>query len=275
MPAFPSPANDSVELQLNDAGIAIAFSWPGNWTRRFAGAPTRGVFHDADGRLHPRLIITSPHGDLHLSVSASRFQPPSLVSAAVYWAQLSGFASTPENDERWAGSQALGAWSSSIDDATRLMAGVWVAAHGAIFELRLEGSVAKGAQMHELWTQLRESVRCEALPLAEAASTRTSSAPWWTRAKALQDQGLLDEAIALIEREGDIAEALLMQAAVHAARMRRALEASDRDAACDAWRKAVTCARSYASSATSGGEGAARSLERDRVLAELGPEPHA
>jgi hypothetical protein len=96
---------------------------------------------------------------------------------------------------------------------------------------------------------------------------------WWSRAKALRDEGRLDEAIAVVERDGDRAEALLVQADLHMDRLRRARAEREIDVARDAWKKAASCARAYAASATSGGEGAARSIERDRILAELGPAP--
>jgi hypothetical protein len=85
--------------------------------------------------------------------------------------------------------------------------------------------------------------------------------------------GQLDEAIAVAERDGDRAEVLLMIAELHAERMRRALDGNEIELARDAWQKAEANARHYAATATSGGEGTARSVERDEFLAELGPEP--
>ena len=274
MPASPSSSPlDPVDLQLHDAGIAATIALPRDWSREIAPVPNGEVFHDAAGRLHPRLTATSADGLLHLHLSASRFQPPSLVSAVVYWAQLHGFASELEEDRPWGGCAALGGWSSLESDPTYLAAAVWIEAHGAVIELKLVGPRDAQVRMRTLWEHLHAAFECAALPAMDIAGDAVS--PWWTRAKTLREQGRLDEAIELIERDGDIAEALLMQADLHAARMHRALASGEREIAIDAWRRAVACARDYASCATSGGEGVARSLDRDRVLAELGPEPHA
>lgn len=100
-----------------------------------------------------------------------------------------------------------------------------------------------------------------------------SSEPWWVRVKKLRELGKLEEAISVAERDGDRDEVLLVQADLHIERMQRAQAAGQLDVAREAWRRASNCAYSYASTATSGGEGAARSIERDRVLARLGPEP--
>ena len=272
MSASPIPPSDSVALPLEDAGITIVFALPCDWSRELASEPPRDVFHDEDGRLHPRLMATSTNLELRLHVAASRFQPPSLVSAVVYWAQLLRLDGSFD-DDAWGTCPALGGWSSIDGDATQLVAAAWVEAHGTVIELRLEGSVATKAEMQSLWARLHETFECTAHANVEPATDASLS--WWARAKTLQDQGRLDDAVELIEREGDIAEALLVQADLHAARMHRALENGQRRTANDAWHKAVACARGYAACATSGGEGVARSVERDEFIAALGPEPLA
>lgn len=94
---------------------------------------------------------------------------------------------------------------------------------------------------------------------------------WWRRAQALEMDGALAEAeqtiIAAVPHIGAFASV----AHLYAERMRRLAAAGDTTGAAAAREKAVDWIHSYAGLATSGGEGAALSLERDDFLAELGP----
>jgi hypothetical protein len=96
---------------------------------------------------------------------------------------------------------------------------------------------------------------------------------WWAEAQALEENGNIEDAVALVDRECKYQGALISQAELWQRTMARRLAAGDREGARDAWRKSRDFAWGYAASATSGGEGAALSLERDRFLAQLGPEP--
>ena len=96
---------------------------------------------------------------------------------------------------------------------------------------------------------------------------------WWQEAQALEEGGKIDDAVALVGRECQYQGALLSQAELWQRTMARRLAAGDREGAREAWRKSSDFAWGYAASATSGGEGAALSLERDRFLEQLGPEP--
>ena len=96
---------------------------------------------------------------------------------------------------------------------------------------------------------------------------------WWIEAEALEEQGKVEEAVELVGRACDHQGAIISQADLWARAMRRRVEAGDRDGARDAWGKARDYAYGYAASATSGGEGAALSMERDAFLERLGPEP--
>ena len=96
---------------------------------------------------------------------------------------------------------------------------------------------------------------------------------WWTAAEELESEGRTEEAVALVDRECKFQGALLSQAELWARTTRRLLEAGDHSAARQAWEKSSNLAYAYAASATSGGEGAALSRERDAFLARLGPEP--
>ena len=96
---------------------------------------------------------------------------------------------------------------------------------------------------------------------------------WWIDAQALEAQGKVEEAVELVGRECDLQGAIISQAELWARALHRRLEAGDRAGAKHAWRKSRDYACAYAASATSGGEGAALSGERDAFLAQLGPEP--
>ena len=96
---------------------------------------------------------------------------------------------------------------------------------------------------------------------------------WWAAAQALEEEGRIEEAVELVGRECDLQGAIISQAELWARAMHRRLEAGDRDGAKHAWGKSRDYAYAYAASATSGGEGAALSRERDAFLAQLGPEP--
>jgi hypothetical protein len=96
---------------------------------------------------------------------------------------------------------------------------------------------------------------------------------WWTAAESLEAEGRTEEAAALVERECNMQGALLSQAELWARTMRTRLAAGDRAGAREAWQRSAAMAFAYAASATSGGEGAALSRERDAFLAQLGPEP--
>ncbi len=144
---------------------------------------------------------------------------------------------------------------------------IWLGIADSAIELRIQ-TEDLGAR-DELIDWLRQHLECEPIEIVDTAAAE----PWWTRVAKLRERGLLEEAIAVVKRDGDRAEALLVGADLHAERMHRAQAAGEVQVAREAWRSASACAHAYAASATSGGEGAARSIERDRLLARLGPEP--
>jgi hypothetical protein len=96
---------------------------------------------------------------------------------------------------------------------------------------------------------------------------------WWIAAQALEEEGRIEEAVALVDRECRFQGTLITQAELWQRTMSRRLAAGDREGARQAWSKSRDFAYSYAASATSGGEGAALSGERDAFLSQLGPEP--
>ncbi|MEZ6037543.1 MAG: hypothetical protein R3F29_08685 [Planctomycetota bacterium] len=92
---------------------------------------------------------------------------------------------------------------------------------------------------------------------------------WWRDAQQLERDDRCAEAERLIEAHVPHAGASVSIAELYKRRMVRLLAAGDRDGAAAAFRKADESMWCYASGATSGGEGAARSLERDDFHREL------
>ncbi len=96
-----------------------------------------------------------------------------------------------------------------------------------------------------------------------------SSSEIWRQVKALQDAGRLEEAEQAIQRAVPHLGAAASIAEMYAQRMRMFQRAGDEPNAVAAFKKAVDWMWSYASGATSGGEGAALSYERDQFRAAL------
>ena len=95
--------------------------------------------------------------------------------------------------------------------------------------------------------------------------------PEWVReAYALEAQDRLEEAEQAMRRGCDHIGLLISIAHMYRQRMLRLAQAGDTAGAALARSKAVEWAYSYAGSATSGGEGAALSMERDDFIRELG-----
>jgi tetratricopeptide (TPR) repeat protein len=140
-----------------------------------------------------------------------------------------------------------------------------------VLELLLHGPATRSEDALAAWRCAAASWRVHAAQPEgrqrhKQHRTPVSPAAWWLRAQALQAQGQLEEALNLVERECDQAGRLLAQAELLVRQMRQALAAGRLSEAMRAQERAVDCACSYAASATSGGEGAARSLQRDEFL---------
>lgn len=95
---------------------------------------------------------------------------------------------------------------------------------------------------------------------------------WWLRARKLEADGKLDAAEALIRDSVPNLHFAEVTADIYRLRMRRLLQAGDQPGAREAFVKARDFIHFFASMATSGGEGAALSRERDAFLRELAAE---
>lgn len=254
----------NIELQLDHCVLRLALPAAWTWAR-----PADQNAADPAGRLPGVLSATSPDGGHTLRIAAARLSPPlGIMPAAVYWSQFHGLPHLPDDQMPLHDHPALSGWFEL--DGYTIVAVAWVQAGPLCIELRLDGPAKDKEELLATWTTLTLALECvEQRP----EEPETQPEGWLSRAGALRAQSRLEDAIALIELEGDRAEALLMQSDMHLERMRRAVTAGDAVLARQAWQQAHDCAHAYASGATSGGEGAARSLERDRFLAELGPKP--
>lgn len=95
---------------------------------------------------------------------------------------------------------------------------------------------------------------------------------WWRRAVMLERQDRLEEAERLLRDSIPNLHCAIQIAEMYRLRWLR-LRETDPAKGAEARTKAADWARTYASWATSGGEGTALSLARDQFLAQLGPEP--
>jgi hypothetical protein len=93
---------------------------------------------------------------------------------------------------------------------------------------------------------------------------------WWQRAKALELDGQLKEAEAAIRNAVPHLGAFSSVAQLYLERMVRLQQAGDTAGAAAAYEESSNWIYAYAGLATSGGEGAALSLQRDDFLKELG-----
>jgi hypothetical protein len=99
-----------------------------------------------------------------------------------------------------------------------------------------------------------------------------SDGPWWDKAQTLERADRLEEAEQLLRDQIPSLYCAIQIAELYRLRWIR-LQPADPAKAAEARQKAANWACTYASWATSGGEGTALSLERDEFLKNLGPEP--
>jgi len=92
---------------------------------------------------------------------------------------------------------------------------------------------------------------------------------WWRKARALEQQGQLEAAEAVIKDGVPNLYFAHATADLYRLRMSRLKAQNDRAGALDAYRRARTFIYFFASMATSGGEGAALSGERDAFMTQL------
>lgn len=109
-------------------------------------------------------------------------------------------------------------------------------------------------------------------PAGKPQDSVSDGPEWWRRAQQLEREDRLEEAEQLIRDAIPSLHSGIATAALYRQRWIRLLE-SDPVKAGAARKQAADWAYTYASWATSGGEGAALSLERDDFLRSLGPEP--
>jgi hypothetical protein len=220
----PASARLPIELQVDELGLSVAFELPGEqaWAIQ---RPAVAESTNRDGSLTPRATATSPDGRLRLHLSASELSPPSLAAAAVYWMAQHRLEGLPDEDPAWDDMPAMSGIFESLKTPSHPTAAVWISTDGLCIELRLTASNDERAHLIAAWPTIRQTFRC-AVKRA-AAPEIDARMPWWSRTARLRERGEIQRALELVEREGDIAEALLVQAELHMERMQRAVEARD------------------------------------------------
>lgn len=115
--------------------------------------------------------------------------------------------------------------------------------------------------------------------MSEPEPSHAQTPAWWDRALALEAQDQFEAAENAIRAGCPHIGFAASSAEMYRQRMNRLKAAGDRAGALDAFKRASDFIDFYASLATSGGEGAALSYERDqfraRLVAELGYDPEA
>ena len=106
-------------------------------------------------------------------------------------------------------------------------------------------------------------------PPADDESSTSGAPGWWGKALALEAEGKDAEAEQTIRKAVDHIGAASSIAEMYAQRMRRFQREGDEPRAAAAFKQAVAWMATYAGWATSGGEGAALSMERDDFHAAL------
>lgn len=121
------------------------------------------------------------------------------------------------------------------------------------------------------------SARTMIVPTGSSGPSEGSGPDRWREARSLAAADRTEEAERIILDKVDHIGAAASVAEMYAQRMRAFQLAGDEPRAIEAFKRAVSWMGSYASWATSGGEGAALSFERDRFRAtltqELGYDP--
>lgn len=166
-------------------------------------------------------------------------------------------------------------------------------ADSGIWGLAVRGIVVNGEaveQLHMLTRWRKESGMLRARVTADAASMRYAAdyadlilksaeyeegvdgPEWWQRAVRLERADRLEEAERLVKESIPSLHFAMQTAELYRLRWMR-LRGAEPEKGTEARRRAAAWARQYASYATSGGEGAVLSRERDEFLESLGPEP--
>jgi hypothetical protein len=99
--------------------------------------------------------------------------------------------------------------------------------------------------------------------------SRGKQPDWWDKATELEEKNKLEEAEQAILKAVDHIGGVASVAEMYARRMRHFQRQGNEQKAREAFKKASDWIYYYASCATSGGEGAALSMERDQFLADL------
>lgn len=113
------------------------------------------------------------------------------------------------------------------------------------------------------------SARKMIVPAPESGSAQNSGPDWWRQARSMEGPDRLEAMEQQIQRDAQHIGGAASIAEMYAQRMRAFQRAGNEPRAVAAFKLAVQWMWTYASQATSGGEGAALSDERDRFHAAL------
>lgn len=290
------------------ADLGFIVELPRDWTSHSLPEPTKLEFSDPTV-FAPLAVVTAPHAALIFTVAAR----PAYGDGTVHeWASylLSINSLTPRalGDHRVGATPAIvgeAVQDSELgpmvvrfafcEDGRRLlnitlsapaplasaMRNVWFSALASFTLTKSRGSsvplypVADPVPAQVAGPVERVNVLADDTPLLAAVDAAVSPVldDWWARAQALEREDRLAEAEEVITGAIDHIASAATIARLYASRARRLQALGDDGKSREAHRQAVQWIQYYASLATSGSEGAARSTERDRFLRELGETP--
>lgn len=266
-------------------GLDFAVELPEDWAPLPRAETAPPDFDTRPARLLTLLHAAAHDGGCTLQVAARpSVMVTALVTNLVYLLGELGVDFDDDVDERFGPYTGLAGsgWRRRSDGTRESLRWAGLEDGGRLVLLLLAGPVARGGELAPLWGRLAAGFRLLAprgqrQPLLTAAPAPRAPDPgppaWWRASQALQQVGRVDEAVALVARECPHAGALLVQAELMSRQRAHCLQAGDLAGARAAHRAAVDLARAYAAGAGSGGEGLARSAERDAFIAALGPGP--
>lgn len=144
---------------------------------------------------------------------------------------------------------------------------------GRLLHVSLRAPEAVAGAYLSMWTFALSSFTLSA-PRGQRARVFPPADAWWERALAFERANRTDDAELVIRNAVPHLSFASQTAELYAVRMRRLQAAGEHDAASIAFNAAKRWITFYASLATSGGEGAALSVERDQFLTALRAEHH-
>ena len=273
-----------LEIPARLADLAFRISVPRDWKSH--ELPAEDLDFSSPGTFFPLLLAVAPWAAVVLTVAARPgFENGTLQDWSLF------LLDSQEIRPTTLAPAAIGTGVQGLAGVGRQQQeGTWLEVRFAFFEdggclvyLGLLAPEAISAPLDSVWKAALGSFALERpqgqhVPLGpgmaspEPEQPRLEGPPWGRQAEQLERDDRLEEAEQLLRDKIPSLHCAIQIAELYRRRWIR-LRESDPQKAGEARKAAANWAYTYASWATSGGEGTALSLERDEFLRLLGPEP--